>query len=45
LAEGGSSDGKISILDILPSSLTQTSAFYVGNSDLVRELEAEIAAG
>jgi len=45
LAGGSSSDGKISILDLSPSSLTQTSPFYVGNSDLVRELEAEIAAG
>jgi fructose-1,6-bisphosphatase I len=45
LAGGSSSDGKISILDITPSSLTQTSPFYVGNSDLVRELERELAAG
>ena len=45
LAGGSSSDGETSILDISPNSLTQTSPFYVGNSDLVRELEAEIAAG
>jgi fructose-1,6-bisphosphatase I len=43
LAGGKSSDGKASILDIFPRSLTQTSPFYVGNSDLIRELETEIA--
>ncbi len=45
LAGGSSSDGRMSILDIVPSRLTQTSPFYVGNSELVKELEAEIAAG
>ncbi|HYB03544.1 MAG TPA: class 1 fructose-bisphosphatase [Nitrososphaerales archaeon] len=45
LAGGASSDGSTSILDITPTSLAQTSPFYVGNSGLIRELEAEIAAG
>ena len=44
LAGGSSSNGRQSILDIESNSLTQTSAFYVGNKDLVRELEAEIAS-
>jgi fructose-1,6-bisphosphatase I len=43
LAGGRSSNGTISILDIVPKSLTQTSAFYVGNSGLIKELENEIA--
>ncbi len=42
-AEGYSSNGKESILDIEPKSLTQTSAFYTGNRGLVKELETEIA--
>lgn len=45
LAGGRSSDGNSSILDISPKSLTETSPFYVGNSDLVKELESEIAKG
>jgi len=45
LAGGKSSDGRISILDIYPKKLTQTSAFYVGNTALVKELENEIATG
>ncbi len=45
LAAGGySSDGAQSILDVEPKSLTQTSAFYTGNSDLIKELESEIAS-
>jgi fructose-1,6-bisphosphatase I len=44
LAKGASSDGYNSILDIVPESLTQTSAFYVGNSTLIRELEAKIGS-
>ena len=43
LAGGSSSDGSNSILDIAPRELTETSAFYVGNSDLVAELESEIS--
>ncbi|MGI0084315.1 MAG: class 1 fructose-bisphosphatase, partial [Nitrososphaerales archaeon] len=43
-AGGYSSNGKESILDIEPKSLTQTSAFYTGNSDLVKDLEAEITS-
>ena len=43
-AGGYSSNGKQSILDIEPKSLTQTSAFYTGNSELVKELETEIAS-
>lgn len=45
LAGGSSSDGRFSILDISPDILTQTSPFYVGNRELVKELEAEIARG
>ena len=45
LAGGRSSDGQSSILDISPKSLTQASPFYVGNSNLVSELESEIARG
>ncbi len=45
LQGGNSSDGKSSILDISPTSFIQTSPFYVGNADLVEELEAEIAKG
>jgi fructose-1,6-bisphosphatase I len=45
LAGGRSSDGKGSILDIAPKSFMETSPFYVGNSDLVKEVEAEIARG
>ena len=44
LTGGRSSDGKSSILDIYPKKLTQTSAFYVGNISLVKELEIEIAS-
>jgi len=44
LAGGGSSDGSTSILDILPKTLTQTSAFYVGSSKLITELEAKIGS-
>ena len=43
LAGGSSSNGSGSILDIAPKSLTETSAFYIGNTDLVRELELEIS--
>lgn len=43
LAGGGSSDGNHSILDIEPKTLTQTSAFYVGNQELIKQLEAEIS--
>jgi fructose-1,6-bisphosphatase I len=39
LAGGSSSNGRNSILEIEPSCLTQTSAFYVGNKDLILELE------
>lgn len=42
LAGGASSNGYNSILEILPSSLTQTSAFYLGSTQLIRELEAKI---
>ncbi|MHB1909039.1 MAG: class 1 fructose-bisphosphatase [Nitrososphaerales archaeon] len=41
-AGGYSSNGRISILDIEPSGLTETSAFYTGNRELVLELEKEI---
>ncbi|MGA2876037.1 MAG: class 1 fructose-bisphosphatase [Nitrososphaerales archaeon] len=44
LAGGSSSDGYGSILDIQPKKLTQTSAFYIGNSGLIRELEAKIGS-
>jgi fructose-1,6-bisphosphatase I len=44
LAKGASSNGYISILDIVPESLTQTSAFYVGSSPLIRELEAKMGS-
>jgi fructose-1,6-bisphosphatase I len=43
LAGGRASDGKNSILDVPATSLMQTSPFYVGNTSLVKELEAEIA--
>ncbi|MHB8568009.1 MAG: class 1 fructose-bisphosphatase [Nitrososphaerales archaeon] len=42
LAGGSSSDGKRSILEIEPKKLSETSPFYVGNTSLVRELQAEI---
>ena len=42
-AGGYSSNGKVSILDIEPTRLTETSAFYTGNRDLVLELENEIS--
>ncbi len=45
LAGGSSSDGRSSILDISPLDFTTTSPFYVGNSDLVKELEKEISRG
>lgn len=44
LAGGDSSNGRESILDIEPKTLTQTSPFYVGNRDLIQELENEIAS-
>ncbi len=44
LAGGSSSDGYRSILDIDPTKLSQTSAFYVGNKSLIEELEGQIAA-
>ena len=43
LAGGRSSNGEISILEIEPKSLVQTSAFYVGNANLIRDLEYEIS--
>ena len=43
LAGGSSSDGEKSILEILPDSFTQTSPFYVGNTELIRELESELS--
>ena len=43
LTGGKSSNGEISILDIVPKNFMQTSPFYVGNANLIRELEAEIA--
>jgi fructose-1,6-bisphosphatase I len=43
LVGGKSSNGEISILDITPKNLMQTSPFYVGNANLIRELETEIA--
>ena len=39
LAGGSSSNGQISILDIEPKKLSETSPFYVGNTSLIRELE------
>ncbi len=42
LAGGDSSNGYESILDIQPKTLVQRSAFYVGSSLLIRELEAKI---
>ncbi len=44
LAGGRSSNGEISILDIEPKSLVQTSAFYIGNANLIRDLEYVISA-
>jgi fructose-1,6-bisphosphatase I len=44
LAGGSSSNGSISILEIVPKSLNQTSAFYVGNRNLVSELDREISS-
>ena len=43
LAGGDSSNGYGSILDIESKTLTQTSAFYVGNRELIEELEREIS--
>jgi fructose-1,6-bisphosphatase I len=43
LAGGYSSNGRESILEIEPKSLTQTSAFYTGNKELVMELETDIS--
>ena len=43
LAGGKSSNGEGSILEIAPKNFTQTSAFYVGNAYLIRELEIEIS--
>lgn len=45
LAGGSATDGRTSILEIAPTNLMQTSPFYIGNTDLVKELEAEIAKG
>jgi fructose-1,6-bisphosphatase I len=42
IAGGSSSNGYGSILDIEPKKLTQTSAFYVGSSSIIGELEAKI---
>jgi fructose-1,6-bisphosphatase I len=42
-AGGYSTDGRRNILDIEPSSLTETSPAYLGNADLVRELERKIS--
>jgi fructose-1,6-bisphosphatase I len=42
-AGGYSTDGRRNILDIEPSSLTETSPAYLGNADLVRELERRIS--
>ena len=42
-AGGYSSNGRRSILDIEPDSLTQTTPLYTGNRKLVEELEAELA--
>lgn len=43
LAGGASSNGHGSILEILPKSLTETSAFYIGSKMIVQELETQIA--
>ncbi|QQG49170.1 MAG: fructose-1,6-bisphosphatase [archaeon] len=43
-AGGYASDGRGDILDIEPRELEETSPFYIGNSDLVRELERAVAA-
>lgn len=43
LAGGASSNGYGSILDIEPKSLTQTSAFYVGDKELIGELENQFS--
>jgi fructose-1,6-bisphosphatase I len=42
-AGGYSTDGRRNILDIEPSNLTETSPAYLGNADLVRELERKIS--
>ncbi len=42
LAGGSSSDGEKSILEIEPKKLSETSPFYVGNTSLIRELEAAL---
>lgn len=44
LAGGTSSNGYGSILEILPNSLTDTSAFYVGSKGLIEELESSISS-
>ncbi len=44
IAGGNSSNGYGSILDINPKALTQTSAFYVGSSPIIGELEAKIGS-
>lgn len=43
LAGGSSSNGFGSILEILPKSLTETSAFYIGSKAIIQELETAIA--
>jgi fructose-1,6-bisphosphatase I len=42
IAGGSSSNGYGSILDIEPKKLTQTSAFYVGSSSIIKELEIKL---
>jgi fructose-1,6-bisphosphatase I len=44
-AGGYASDGRRNILDILPSSLAETSPAYIGTASLVRELEGRIVSG
>jgi fructose-1,6-bisphosphatase I len=42
-AGGYASDGAMNVLDLEPKSLAETSPLYIGNSDLVRELEKSVS--
>jgi len=44
-AGGYATDGRRSLLDVLPKSLSETSPAYMGNVPLVRELEGYLAKG
>ena len=44
-AGGYATDGRRNVLDLVPSSLAETSPVYIGSAPIVRELEGLVTSG